>query len=129
MSPQGERKERNQREGGKEVKEVEREEEKEREVDSALHSVFPKFQISIHSYCHYLPWVVFRVRTLELWGPSPSPTHCPVCTPRRFTVQTAGWRASQASHHLQVPRGPAAQVASQFPEPRGAAVKTIHLGT
>lgn len=108
MFPQGEREERNQREGGKEVKEVEREgerrKESEREADSALHSVFQKFQINIRSDGHCLLCVVFRVRSLELWGPSP--THCPVCTPRQSTVQTAGWRASQASHHLQVPRGP-----------------------
>lgn len=47
MFPQGEREERNQREGGKEVKEVgregeERRKESEREADSVLYSVFFK---------------------------------------------------------------------------------------
>lgn len=60
MLPQGEREERNQREGDKEVKEVgregeERRKESEREADSVLYSVFQKFQRHISSYCHYPP--------------------------------------------------------------------------
>lgn len=131
MFPQGEREERNQREGGKEVKEVEREGERRkesaREADSALHSVFQKFQINIRSDGHCLLCVVFRVRSLELWGPISHPL--PGVYPE--TIHSTNSRMEGLTSQPPSPssQGPAARVASQFPEPRGAAMKTIHLGT
>lgn len=66
------------------------------------------------------------MRALELWGPISHPLPSVYPETIHSTNRMEGLTSQPPSQGSQVP---AAQEASQFPEPRGAAMKTIHLGT